>query len=337
MSRGAPKAVTMDDIARLAEVSKPTVSRALSGHPNVTQATRDKVLEVARKHGYAVNRNAKKLRERYTNTVAVILDFSSHLRHRIGDPFIFELLAGVSEALSIRNQDLLLSPPSLTDAVSYRQLVSGRVVDGFILLGQGSNDGLFEELVEKQVPLVVWGGSTPETGYCTVGSDNFHGGYLAGKRFAEHDCENILFVGNTNHTELRLRREGLEAGLSTAEHEWKLSDLQNNEFSFSSNYDAMMQHLDSQPPPDAIFAYSDTAAMAIIGALNEHRLEPIKDYLLVGYNDIAQASHSTPPLTTVRQDTYLAGSLLVEKFMGVREGHSPISTTIPTELVVRST
>jgi DNA-binding LacI/PurR family transcriptional regulator len=331
------KPITMDDVARLANVSKPTVSRALGGHPNVKPKTREKVLSIAREHGYAVNRNAKKLREKYTNTIAVILDFSSHRRHRITDPFIFELLAGVSEALSIRNQDLLLSPPTLSDANSYRELVSSRVVDGFIFLGQGSNDAMFSELVKKDVPLVVWGGNTGETKYCTVGSDNFLGGFLAGERFVQHRKKNILFVGNTEHTELRLRREGLEKALGTADYSYQLTDLQGPDFSFSSHYDSMVELLSKQSPPDAIFAYSDTAAMAIINALNEHGLEPIKDYLLVGYNDIAQASHFSPRLTTVRQDTFLAGALLVEKFMAVLNDNSPISTTIPTDLIIRNT
>lgn len=337
MSGKTQKSITMADVARLADVSKPTVSRALSGHPNVTPATREKVLAVARKHGYAVNRNARKLRERYTNTVAVVLDFSSHRRRRITDPFIFELLAGVSEALSIRNQDLLLSPPSLTDAASYRQLISGRVVDGFILLGQGSNDRLFDELAGLSIPLVVWGGSTPETRYCTIGSDNFLGGYLAGERFVAHGRSNVLFVGNTNHTEIRLRREGLASGLSTADYDLSLVDLESSDFSFSDSYEAMMRHLHQHPAPDAVFAYSDTAAMAIINALNEHGLEPMKDYMAIGYNDIAQASHFSPRLTTIRQDTFLAGALLVEKFMAILHGQAPISSTIPTELIVRNT
>lgn len=331
------KQITMDDIAQLANVSKPTVSRALSGHPNVTPATREKVLAVAREQGYAVNRNARKLREKHTNTVSVVLDFSSHRRQRISDPFIYELLAGVSEALSIRNQDLLLSPPTLTDAASYRELVSSRVVDGFILLGQGANDALFNELHDMGVPIVVWGGKTDETRYCTVGSDNFLGGYLAGERFVQHQRNNILFVGNTRHIELRLRREGLAKALKTANYQYSLRDLEGEDFSFSAHYEAMMRLLKNETPPDAIFAYSDTAGMAIISALNEHGLEPIKDYLLVGYNDIAQASHFSPRLTTIRQDTFLAGSLLVEKFMAVLNGNTPISSTIPTELIVRNT
>jgi len=317
--------------------TKPTVSRALGGHPNVKPKTREKVLSIAREHGYAVNRNAKKLREKYTNTIAVILDFSSHRRHRITDPFIFELLAGVSEALSIRNQDLLLSPPTLSDADSYRELVNSRVVDGFIFLGQGANDSMFNELVKKDVPIVVWGGNTQDTKYCTVGSDNFLGGFLAGERFVQHGRKNILFVGNTEHTELRLRREGLEKALGTADYDYTLNELQGRDFSFNAHYEAMVDLLKDNPAPDAIFAYSDTAAMAIINALNEHGLEPIKDYHLVGYNDIAQASHFSPRLTTVRQDTFLAGALLVEKFMAVLNDNSPISTTIPTDLIVRNT
>lgn len=337
MPRNQLKPITMADVARLANVSKPTVSRALRGHPNVTPETREKVLTVARKHGYAVNRNARKLREKHTNTVGVILDFSSHRRQRIADPFIFELLAGVSEALSIRNQDLLLSPPSLTDATSYRQLITARVVDGFIFLGQGSKDKLLDELARMPVPLVVWGGSTPETRYCTVGSDNFFGGYLVGERFVEHDRKNILFVGDTQHTEIRLRREGLQKGLSKADYPLTLEDLKSSDFSFSDSYDAMRRHLTLHPAPDGIFAYSDTAAMAIISAANEHGLEPMKDYSLVGYNDIAQSSHFSPRITTVRQDTFLAGSLLVEKFMSVLGGNYPASTTLPTELIVRNT
>ena len=331
------KQITMDDVARLANVSKPTVSRALSGHPNVTPATREKVMAVAREHGYAVNRNARKLREKHTNTVAVVLDFSSHRRQRISDPFIYELLAGVSEALSIRNQDLLLSPPTLTDAASYKELVLSRVVDGFILLGQGANDALFNELHDMEVPIVVWGGKTDETRYCTVGSDNFLGGYLAGERFVQHERKNILFVGDTRHIELRLRREGLTKALKTANYEYSLRDLEGEDFSFSAHYEAMTRLLNNEAPPDAIFSYSDTAGMATINALNEHGLEPIKDYLLVGYNDIAQASHFSPRLTTIRQDTFLAGSLLVEKFMSVLNGNTPISSTIPTELIIRNT
>ncbi len=337
MPKGPRKALTMDDVARLANVSKPTVSRALSGHPGVTTATREKVLGVAREHGYAVNRNAQKLREPHTNTVAVILDFESHGRNRISDPFIFELLAGVSEALSIRNQDLLLSPPALSDAASYVDFVRSRVVDGYIFLGQGTRNALCQELAEANMPMVVWGGHLPENKYCTVGGDNVLGGMLAGQRFVSHRRQNVLFIGNSEHLEIRLRLEGLRKGLAEADYDIALSELSNRNFSFSESFDLMRAFLRSEAPPDAIFAYSDTSAMAAISAMNELRLEALKDYSLVGYNDIAQSAHFSPAITTIKQDTYVAGALIVEKYMSMVNGHRPASSTIPTELVVRHT
>ena len=141
--------VNMGDIARLANVSKPTVSRVLNDSPLVSKETRERVLDVARAQGYAVNRNAQKLRQLRTSTIAVLLDFGSHRRGRIGDPFVFELLAGVSEALSIRNQDLLLSPPGLTDAKKCVDLLRARAADGFIFLGQGGREPMLRELARS--------------------------------------------------------------------------------------------------------------------------------------------------------------------------------------------
>ncbi len=102
----------MDDIAHLAQVSKPTVSRALSNSSLVNAKTKQHVLSVARKHGYVVNRNAQKLRHKHTNAIGLSMDFLSHRKNHVSDPFIFELLAGVSEALGNLNQDLLLAAQS---------------------------------------------------------------------------------------------------------------------------------------------------------------------------------------------------------------------------------
>ena len=124
----------MLDIARLANVSTPTVSRVLNGSALVNEEARERVLETARAYGYAVNRNTQKLMP--ANTVAVMLDFGSHRHGAIGDPFIFELLAGVSEALSGRNQDLLLSPPGLEEPVLSTIYIARGGADGFIALGQ---------------------------------------------------------------------------------------------------------------------------------------------------------------------------------------------------------
>lgn len=331
------KKLTMDDVARLANVSKVTVSRALSGHKSVAEKTRDHVVAVAREHGYAVNRNAQKLRERHTSTAAVILDFTSHRRSRISDPFIFELLAGVSEALTRRKQDLLLSPAELKTDEDFIDYVRSRSADGFIFLGQGGKHELFQRLADANLPFVVWGSDTPDTRYCTVGSDNYRGGTLAAQRFVLTRRKRALFIGDTDHLEIRERWNGLRDTLNRAPEPIYVSQLESEGFAFQESQDALLAHLDSQPHPDAIFAYSDTAAMASVTAMARHGYEAGSDYSLVGYNDILQAGYNTPPLTTIQQDTFLAGSLLVEKYMHMIQGKPVESSTIPTEIIVRQT
>ena len=334
--RGArAMAVNMDDIARLAGVSKPTVSRVLNNSALVSAKTRDRVLAIAREQGYAVNRNAQKLRQLHTGTIAVMLDFGSHRMGRIGDPFIFELLAGVSEALSIRNQDLLLSPPGVTDARACADLIRARTADGIIFLGQGGREPMLKELARTALPFVVWGAVDPSNSYCAVGSDNRLGGTLAGELFVRRGARRWLFVGDTAHLEIRFRFEGMND--VAAANAAQVERLVVPDMAFNAVHAAAAAWLRENEAPDAVFAFSDTAAMAVISAFRTAGLVAPDDYSLVGYNDIPPAAHFTPAITTIEQETHLAGAILVEKLMQQLEGVRAQSTMLPTRLVLRET
>lgn len=332
-----PKALNMADIARLAAVSKPTVSRVLNGSPLVNAETRERVLAVARAHGYAVNRNAQKLRQARTDTIAVILDFGSHRGGRIADPFIFELLAGVSEALAVRDQDLLLSPPNLTDARSFADLVSARAADGFIFLGQGNREPLLRALARTRVPFVVWGAVDPASPYCAVGSDNRLGGRLAGMHFLNRGARRWLFVGDTAHSEIRLRYDGLCDAAREKKADVTIAQLPVEHMAYSAAFSAVSAWLRDNAAPDAVFAFSDTAAMAVIAAFREVGLSSPDDYALCGYNNIPPAAHFTPAITTIEQETHLAGAILVERLMQLIDGARARSVILPTRLIERET
>jgi DNA-binding LacI/PurR family transcriptional regulator len=328
---------TMDDVARIAKVSKPTVSRVLSGSPLVSAETRERVLAVAREQGYALNRHAQKLRRERANAIAVVLDFGSHRQGAIGDPFIFELLAGISEALSVRDLDLLLSPSGLDTVEGFVDLHRSRGADGFIVLGQGARDALLRKVARKDIPMVVWGAVSDASGYCAVGSDNFLGGRLAGERFLSFGRRRWLFVGNRQHEEIRLRFEGLQAAARAGQN-IEIEVLSIESMAFSAVHDQAHAYLKAcTERPDAVFTFSDTAAMAVIGAFNaEGHLTP-RDYSLIGYNDIPPAAHFTPSITTIAQQTGVAGALLVEKLMQTLDGGRPRSAMLPTRLVARQT
>ena len=324
----------MGDIARLANVSKPTVSRVLSGSAGVSEGARSRVIAAAREHGYAVNLQARKLRSARTNTVAVVLDFGSHRAGRIADPFVFELLAGVSEALSVRDQDVLLSPPTLVTATAHADLIRARGADGFVFLGQGDRAELFVDLARTSVPFVVWGAADASARYCAVGSDNRLGGQLAGEHFLKRGAKRWLFVGDIAHIEIRMRFEGLcDAAPSGIE----IDRLAVEHLAYPSTHASAAAYLAGHAPPDAVFAFSDTAAMAVIAAFREAGHLCPRDYALVGYNDIPPAAHFTPAITTIEQPTHLAGAILVEKLMQRIEGARATSAMLPTRLVLRDT
>ena len=332
------RTVTMDEIARLAKVSKPTVSRALSDSPLVNPKTKQHVLSVAKTYGYAVNRNAQKLRHKRTNTIAVSLDFRSHRKSHIADPFIFDLLAGVSEALGDKNQDLLLCAPIHNDTDAFQDILSSRAADGFIVLGQGHREDMLHELSLSGAPFIVWGARSDETPYCTVGSDNHLGGELAGRYFLECGRRHFLFVGDTTYREISLRRDGMVKVAKECPDTVVVSDVTLSDFSYEAANDAITRHFDEATDlPDAVFAFNDTAAMAVISACRKRGLSVPESLSVVGYNDIPSAAYFCPPITTIRQDTIQAGRLLAANLMKMLDGEKPLSTTIKTELIVRTT
>lgn len=328
----------MDHIAELANVSKATVSRALRDSPLVRAETKTLILETARKSGYVVNRNARKLRDQRTDTIAVALDFPSYPGQRISDPFVFELLSDLVSALSIREKDVLLCSPNADDALAYQTLLAAKSADGIVFLGQGGREHILDELAGVRAPIVAWGGAEEGQAYCTVGSDNVQGGYLVGRRFANLGCTNVLFVGNERHLELRLRRAGLVSGLKEGGAKATVTDLTVHDLTYETSLLAAQKFL-ARPEKtvEAVFAVSDNAAIAFAVALKEAGLTPGKDVSIVGYNDLPAASYFSPAISTVRQDTLQAGGLLVEKLMQILDGITPGSVLLPTKLIVRET
>ena len=328
----------MDDIARLAKVSKPTVSRALNDSPLVKPTTKTRVLAVANEHGYAVNRHAQKLRRKRTNTIAVSLDFGSHQQGHIADPFMFDLLSGVSEALGDMNQDLLLCAPTHNDADAFQKIFWSRGADGLIVLGQGHREDMLNEFAATGAPIVVWGAGAPGANYCVVGSDNFLGGQLAGRYLLREGRRHLLYVGDTSFRELGLRYEGLQNVAREYPHNVEIDSIELHNFSYDAAYEAAKRYLDvTERRPNGVFAFNDTAAMAFITAFRDASIRVPEDVSVVGYNDIPTAAYFTPKLTTIRQDIHHAGRVLVAKLMRLLDGDKPKSALIKTELISRET
>ena len=115
-------------------------------------------------------------------------------------------------------------------------------------------------------------------------------------------------------------------------------DVVLSSFSFESAFEAATNFLAvTRELPDAVFAFSDTAAMAFIHAFRAAGLDIPRQVSVVGYNDIPSAAYFSPPVTTIRQDIYQAGQLLVSNLMQMLDGMAALSSTIRTELIIRET
>jgi DNA-binding LacI/PurR family transcriptional regulator len=325
---------TIDDIARLAGVSKATVSRALNDSPLVAAPTKDRIRAIAREHRFQMNVPARRLSTRRSHAIAFVT-YSYKAHSSVPDAFMLELQSGVSTALHALGYDLLVVHVDRDDtewAEDY--LASGRA-DGFILLSATCTERHLETLVELNAPFILWG-APPGNGYCTVIGDNITGGRRATEHLLQRGRKRVAFLGGYENNEVEGRRRGYEAALRAAGIEPDPVLEVNTHWTEESGRAATEQLLESDAALDGVVACSDVLAIAAIDVMREHGRTVPDDVGVVGYDDIAVARFVNPPLTTIRQNGPLAGRLLAEHL--VQHLHTGLVTnvSIPAELVVRA-
>ena len=328
--------VQMADIARLAEVSVSTVSRALAGSSLVNADTRQRIADLARTLNYSINIGAQNLRLGHNNTVAVIVPRDPQRQHHLSDPFFLGLIGSVADALAERGHDMLLTRID-TDRLDQTAQVfhTGRAM-GLVLLGQWQVHSQLHSMAAQGVPFVVWGAHRPQQAYATVGSDNLAGGRLATAHLLQGGARRVLFMGDLDMPEIALRHDGWLAAHGHAGLRADPGLCLDVPFSADRIQQAVADALQRGLPFDALFAASDLMAMAAISALRQHGRRVPSDVRVVSYDDIALAEHFHPPLSTVRQPIADAGRALVQALLAQLAGEGTQRITLPTTLVVRA-
>jgi len=327
----------MADIARLAGVSKATVSRALNRSPLVNEETSTRILELARSLKYSINIGAQNLRLKQNRTVGVVVPFDSDTRQHLSDPFFLSMLGSLADALTERGFDMLLSRVDAQQIDAAAQpFDTGRVI-GIILIGQWRQHDQLNQLAARHVPIVVWGAQLPQQLYITVGGDNVSGGMLATEHLIAGGRKRIAFFGDIKLPEVAQRYRGYCNAL--AAHGLALDPQLQVPVSFLPDGGRLaVREMDRRAVGyDAVFACSDLLAMTAINTLREYGKQVPRDIAVVGYDDIELSNYFHPPLTTIRQPIRAAGQALVASLLALVDGQSPGSAQLPTELVVRGT
>jgi DNA-binding LacI/PurR family transcriptional regulator len=325
----------MADIARMAGVSISTVSRALAGNPLIPKTLRDQIVEIAQTHGYVVNQSARSLRLRKTDTIGVIIPVVHEAGQLISDPFFLEMVGRLADEITRRNYSVLLNKVIVTEAGWLERIIQSHRADGLLLLGQSTQHDALNAVSGTYRPMVVWGAHLPGQRYCAVGSDNVEGGRLAVAHLAASGRKRIAFFGAPDAPEAIQRLEGYRKGLAEAGLAFDPALVFPTPYTLEEAQVAVADILATGVAFDAVFAFSDVIALAAMGAVTEAGKTVPGEVAVVGFDDIVLARHSSPPLTTVRQDLAFGARAMVDLLFRRMAGEDASSTQAPVELVVR--
>jgi DNA-binding LacI/PurR family transcriptional regulator len=331
---------TSFDIAALAGVSQPTVSRALRGDRTVSGATRMRIEAIAAQLNYKVDKNASSLRRGQSMTLALLFFEDPLDDGNLINPFFLSMLGSILRTCAARGYDLLTSFQQLS-ADWHVDYEDSRKADGIILLGYGDYElykSRLTQLVQQGTHFVRWGAVDPAKLGTTIGCDNRQGGRDAGAHLIARGRRRIAFIGEASdhYPEFRDRYRGLTEALRDAALPVD-PGLHVDALSIEgSGYDAAQRLLARAVPFDAIFAASDLIALGAMRALAEAELRVPQDVAIVGFDDIPSASMIQPQLTTVAQDYRRAGEMLVDAL--IRQiGNEPADTALLSpKLIVRA-
>lgn len=327
--------LTLEDIGRMAGVSRSTVSRVVNHHPNVKEDVRTRVEEVIRRTGYSPNVAARSLVSGRSGVVGLVIPSRVHALFE--DPYFARLIQGISAASNEAGTtlSLFLFQNEAEESALYPRVVTSGFLDGLIITATRMADPLLARIAVGEIPIVMIG--RPDVGGVSyVDVDNHGGGMAAARHLCDLGYERIGLVGAPTSTTAGVDRlNGFVEGLAVCGRALHPSLRADGDFSEESGYEAMERILPLRP--DAVFAASDTMAIGALRSIRQAGLSVPEDIALVGFDGLPTSERATPPLTTIRQPVTQTGARAVQLLNDLVGGAvvGPVAEVMPVELVVR--
>jgi LacI family transcriptional regulator len=328
--------VNLEEIARLSGVSRSTVSRVINNHPRVNPKTRERVVDVIQRLDYHPSAAARRLAGGHTNILGLVIPMG--VPRLFTDPFFPLLIQGVSQACSAHDHSVMLwvAEPEY-ERRTIHQVLQNKMIDGVIIASAILDDPLLEAVVEGELPFVLVGRhpNAPQVNYVDV--DNLNSSREIVTYLLRLGYQRIGTISGPQNMIAGLDR--LE-GYKTALRQWGVPvnpDLViEGDFTEEGGYKAMQRLIPRQP--QAIFAASDAMAIGALHALREVSLQVPEDVAVASFDDLPSATHSEPPLTTVRQPILRMGAVAAETLMDIiaHPDMPPRCIILPTELIIRA-
>ena len=318
---------TIRDVARRAQVSVASVSRALNNFANVSENTRTRVADAVRELGYVPHAGARSLSLARTNAIGVVLP-------DLHGEFFSEIVRGMDKEANSRGYLLLLSNMHAGSAQSASALkaLRGRV-DGMIVMAPHLSESELAAALPAGTPAILV--NTPTNGHNSIRLDNTAGARAVAEHFLERGRKRIVHIaGAEGNIDAEERAEAFRKALAGTGVEFEVIQ---GDFTEESGEAAIQSLLDSATSFDAVFAANDMMASGALQALRDAGIDVPTEVAVAGFDDIPLARHIG--LTTVRVRIAELGERAIKRLVSVLEGYNdtPLQELHSPELIVRAT
>ncbi|MDA3809392.1 MAG: LacI family DNA-binding transcriptional regulator [Spirochaetaceae bacterium] len=336
------KPSTINDIAKLAGVSKTTVSFALNNPGRVGAETLANIRKICKELNYSPDPIARTLTTKKTGNIGFLLPGITPEGFK--NPHLFQILQGMRIACLSDDYSLTVISPSRGNLLKTMQKLA---VDGFVIHGMIHQMEIFDYLRTRNIPVVSLDGGVLEP-IPRVTTDDEVGAYNVMQLVLSYGHKNIVILGFKDADDHKeefassagyRRLQGYKRALSEkniGSHSPGISVFISEECSLDGGYTAMEQIWKSSKRPTAIVAMSDILAMGVYSFCQDHSLSIPENLSVVGFDDIMEVSLIRPPLTTISQPAVKKGEKAVELLIEIIKGSkNPASVELKTELIKR--
>ncbi|MEG0750644.1 MAG: LacI family DNA-binding transcriptional regulator [Oscillospiraceae bacterium] len=334
--------MTIDEIAKIANTSKATVSLALNNKPGVNADTRKRILDIAARVGYVIKKRVSSSALKHTGLLKLIAVRKPETSgiHNFGTSFFAELINSIQGRCAALGYNLVYTTLDFDDFVSdiWRQELS-QPCDGILLIGTYLDESEIAAVSTLNTRLVVVDHSTLFEPVNTVVMNNFMGSYVAAKHLISLGHRNIGYLRSVTRIS---NLEERSRGFFKAASDFSLAFDENNIFSVNSylshSVDNLCDLLKGRGQlPDAFFCENDYNAICLVSALTRLGYAIPHDISVIGFDNVPETRMMNPRLTTVAVDRNAIGVTAVNRLhqMITKEDNISLSILVDVKLIER--
>lgn len=331
--------MTIADIAKLAGVSRSTVSKVLNNYPGIAEKNKQKILKIIAETGYQPSYSARRLSSKKSHLIALI--YAGTVSADLNHPFFVDVISSFKNEIGLHGYDLLFftNQDEKQKNQDYLSRCQYYQVDGCIIISGDHIESTIGKLDDSDIPCIGVDLFLKGTHSGYVMSDNHKISQLVVEHLHGLGYREIAYIGGTSDsTVAKIRKQAFKESMEQmglcVRDEWMLQ----GDFYVESGYLAMKRLLTAGNLPEAVFCASDWMAIGAMQAIKEAGLSIPDDLAIVGCDNINVAPYLDPPLTSINQDKEKLGQLAARMLLDLIEQKMSFTSALtePTLVVRRS-